>query len=51
MESIEQVRRYEDLPLKCRQYVEFVEKFVGVPIGWIGVGPAREAMIERKIEA
>ena len=25
-------------PQKCRAYVEFVEKFVGVPIKYIGVG-------------
>lgn len=48
MESIEEVTEYEKLPVKCREYVEFVEKFLGVPIGWIGVGPAREAMIVKR---
>jgi adenylosuccinate synthase len=47
MSSIEEVKVYEDLPVKCKAYVEFIEKFLGVPIGWIGVGPAREAMITK----
>lgn len=44
-ESIDKVTKYEDLPLNCRKYVEFIETFVGVPINWIGVGPGRESMI------
>ena len=44
-QSIADVRRWEDLPEKCRAYVEFIEKELATPIKWIGVGPAREAMI------
>lgn len=33
--------------LQCREYVEFIEEFVGVPIKYIGVGPKREDMIMR----
>lgn len=47
-ESIEKVTEYENLPLNCRKYIEFIEKFLGVPIGWIGVGPGRESMIVKK---
>lgn len=47
MESIENVKKYEDLPKKCREYVEFIESFMGVRIGWIGTGPDRESMIAR----
>jgi len=44
-QSIEQVTKYEDLPENCRKYVEYIEKFVGVRIEFIGVGPGRESMI------
>ncbi|KAH7122962.1 P-loop containing nucleoside triphosphate hydrolase protein [Dactylonectria macrodidyma] len=40
-------RTWYDLPQKARNYVEFIEKFIGVKIKWIGTGPDREAMITR----
>jgi len=40
-------KTWYDLPLKAREYVEFIEEFVGVNIKWIGTGPDREAMITR----
>ncbi|KAM0250710.1 hypothetical protein ACHAQJ_008504 [Trichoderma viride] len=40
-------RTWNDLPQKARDYVEFIEKFIGVKIKWIGTGPDREAMITR----
>ncbi|KAJ7656687.1 AMPSase 1 [Mycena rosella] len=43
--SIAHVRKYEDLPDKCRAYVEFIEKALKVPITWIGIGPERDAML------
>ncbi|KAJ3199742.1 hypothetical protein HDU83_003637 [Entophlyctis luteolus] len=49
MTDISKCRRYEDLPPNCRNYVERVEALIGVPIEWIGVGPARDAMIEKKL--
>jgi adenylosuccinate synthase len=45
--DISSARTFEELPENCRRYVEFIEDFVGVKIRWIGVGPGREAMIER----
>jgi len=45
--DISKVTMYEELPEKCREYVEFIENFLGVKIGWIGVGPGRESMITR----
>lgn len=42
------VTRYEDLPDNAKKYVEFIEKELGgVPIKWIGTGPARDHMISR----
>jgi adenylosuccinate synthase len=34
-----------DLPKQARAYIEFIGEFVGVPVGWVGTGPAREDMI------
>ncbi|KAI3316637.1 adenylosuccinate synthetase [Xylariaceae sp. AK1471] len=40
-------KTYYNLPKKARDYVEYIEKFVGVKIKYIGTGPDREAMIQR----
>lgn len=41
------VKRFDDLPAEAREYVEFIEQQVGVPIKWIGTGPKREDMLVR----
>jgi adenylosuccinate synthase len=41
-------RSFADLPENCQRYVKRIEELVGVPIRWVGVGPAREALIEVK---
>ncbi|KAL7926942.1 Adenylosuccinate synthetase [Trichoderma austrokoningii] len=41
------VRTYDELPKEARDYVEYIEKFVGVKIKYIGTGPDRDAMIQR----
>lgn len=38
---------YKDLPEKARQYIETIEKVVGVPVKYIGIGPDNEDMIVR----
>lgn len=45
--DISKATTFEELPQTCREYVEFIEQFLNVPIKWIGVGPGREAMIVR----
>jgi adenylosuccinate synthase len=39
--EIDQCGRVEDLPPEARDYLRFVEKTVGVPISFVGVGPDR----------
>lgn len=41
------IRKYSELPLRARRYVETIEKLVGVPVRNISVGPEREATIKR----
>jgi len=40
-------KTFYDLPLAAREYVMFIEKFVGVKVQYIGTGPKREDMIAR----
>lgn len=44
---ISEVTEYAQLPETCRQYVEFIEDFLGTPISWVGVGPSRRSMLQR----
>ena len=41
------IRREEDLPQAFKDYVKFMEEYLGVPIRIISLGPDREATIER----
>ncbi len=43
-----QIRKYEDLPKETKDYIELIEKTVGVRIKYIGVGPARSDLIIRE---
>ncbi|PNP58808.1 hypothetical protein THARTR1_01056 [Trichoderma harzianum] len=40
-------RTYDELPKQAQDYIEYIEKFIGVKVKWIGTGPDREAMITR----
>ncbi len=46
-QEISDVQKYTDLPKAARDYVEFIEKAIGVPVKTIGVGPARTQVINR----
>ncbi len=39
------IKNYNDLPQECREYIEFAEKEIGVPITMVSNGPAREDII------
>ncbi|KAG9016237.1 hypothetical protein FRB93_011711 [Tulasnella sp. JGI-2019a] len=39
---------FEELPVKCQDYVKFIEKELQAPIEWIGTGPGRHSMIHRQ---
>lgn len=45
--EIRGIRKYEDLPENCRNYIEFVEKRIGFPITMISNGPGRKDIIYR----
>lgn len=41
------IRKYEDLPENCRNYIEFIEEQIGFPITMVSNGPGREDIIYR----
>ena len=41
------IRREEELPVEFREYIAFMEKYLGVPVKIISLGPDREATIFR----
>jgi len=45
--DISKCRKWEELPLAARDYIQRVEDLAGVFIQWIGVGPGRDAIVEK----
>jgi adenylosuccinate synthase len=46
--DIRGITKYEDLPKECRDYIEFIEAELEVPITLVSNGPKREEIIVRK---
>ncbi|MDO5411713.1 MAG: adenylosuccinate synthase [Lachnospiraceae bacterium] len=45
--DIRGIQKYEDLPEACRNYIEFIEKELEVPIKMVSNGPRRDEIIYR----
>ena len=45
--DIRGIKKYEDLPENARNYVEFAEKALGVPVTMVSNGSSREDIIYR----
>lgn len=43
--EIRGIKKYEDLPLNCRKYIELAQKEIGVPFTMISNGPGRDDII------
>lgn len=46
--DIRHIKKYEDLPENCRNYVEFIEEQIGYPITMVSNGPGRRDIIYRE---
>jgi adenylosuccinate synthase len=46
-EDITAVRRYADLPQRAKDYVEALEREIGIPVLMLSVGPERDQVIPR----
>ena len=45
--DISKVEKYEDLPLKAREYISYIEKELKAPVSIVSIGPARHETIIR----
>ncbi|MGN0165913.1 MAG: adenylosuccinate synthase [Lachnospiraceae bacterium] len=45
--DIRGIKEYDKLPKECRDYIEFIEKEIGVPIKMVSNGPGRDEIIYR----
>jgi adenylosuccinate synthase len=43
--DIRGIKNYSDLPKECRQYIQFTEDYIGIPIKIISNGPSRNNII------
>ena len=46
-QDIRGIKSYNELPKACRDYVEFIESQIGVPIKIVSNGPGREEILHR----
>lgn len=45
--GIKGIKKYEELPENCRNYIEFIERELGVPVTMVSNGPGRDDIIYR----
>ena len=45
--DIRGIKKYEDLPKACRDYVEEIERLIETPITMVSNGPGRDEIIKR----
>ena len=38
-------RGFDELPKAAKEYISFIESYIGIPVRFIGVGAGREAML------
>lgn len=43
--DIKGIKKYDELPINCKAYIEFAENKIGVPIKFISTGPKRSDVI------
>lgn len=47
-EDITTVRSFEDLPKEAKEYIYYLEEYLGIPVSIVSVGPDREQTMIRK---
>lgn len=46
--DLESCKSFEELPERAKEYIHFIEEYIGIPVKFIGTGADREAMIVRE---
>ncbi len=44
--DLSNIRKYTDLPLQAKKYINFIEKYTGVKISFVSVGPERTQILK-----
>ncbi len=47
-EPLDEIRHFDDLPGAARDYVKYIERWTGIPITYISIGPSRDQIIVRE---
>ena len=47
-QEIRGIKNYDELPQNCKNYIDEIEKEIGVPITLVSNGPSRDEIIKRK---
>jgi adenylosuccinate synthase len=47
-EPLDEIRRFDDLPDTAKAYVKYIERWTGIPITYISIGPSRDQIIVRE---
>ena len=45
MKDITAITQYNDLPKEMRNYIDYLNKFLGVPVKYISNGPGRDQLV------
>ena len=45
--DISEIKEYKHLPKECKEYIEFIENWMKIPITKVSVGPDRNQTINR----
>lgn len=45
--SINKISKFEDLPLEYKEYIQFIENYIGTPVKYISTGASREEIIKQ----
>ncbi len=44
--DLSNIKKYKDLPLNVKKYLEFIKKFIGVKISFVSTGPERNQILK-----
>lgn len=48
--DISKARKWDDLPQAAKDYVIRIEELAGTYVKWIGVGPGRDAIVDKPVK-
>ena len=46
-QNINDIKEFDKMPFEVKDYIDFIETYLGVPVTMLSTGPEREALIVR----